>query len=324
MYGLFIPLQLAPSPRPGTATELNTIVTIVVDNATLAAPADPASDTALRLSLQDALAGAGAGAGAVPLSGIRIASMVVSLSSASAAAAGTGTTTTTAAAAPAVEDTYTSYSVQHSVTVILEDMGYSASEGGALYASWVAAIDTSVASGEYSGNLAANAESNGAEPLSLATVSETQTVGYSGYVLTVVTVSQEGNTYDVTLGTRIGYLSFIIFMAVVSAFMIWSFFYGRKIFMAKYHPHGFNKQSPVKRKPSGAGPADGSTQYEVSTGRTTFATNSRGNSPHTLPPHSISHSIDRVSLIHDRGSILHDTAMNPMGKYETESGADDL
>lgn len=223
---------------PGTETKMQFTISIVLDNVDSAAVDDDASDKAIRLTLQDALI-------ELSLSDISILSMTEFSSGFSA-----------------VELVVYSFTVNYLVEVVLEQLGYTASDGAELYSNWVAAVDVSVSSGDFSTNLSNNAEATNAVPLYDATANSAQEVEYGEYSLTSISTSQKGSTHSVTLGTRIGYISFIACMVIASVYIVWSFIDGRKKFMLKFPP----KATRI------SGKHDASVDdFSVTVNRTTFS-----------------------------------------------------
>ena len=185
-------LQRAPATAAATETSMQFTVDIVIDNAESSAADDSASENALRLTLQDALP-------EVPLSDISELSM-----------------RETSSRLPSGLSSVSSFSVQYAVDAVLEDLGYSAWQCEDVYSEWVAAVEASVSSGQFSDDLSENADSTGAAPLAGATVSTSQEVVFSNYTLSSVGTAQEGSTHSVTVGTRIGYMVFIFSMVCMS------------------------------------------------------------------------------------------------------------
>lgn len=239
----------SPTTMAGTVTKMDFTVTIVVDDVNTDAPTDSASSKALRLTLQDAIPD-------VSLGDINILAMVE--------VSGTA-------------DTLASYAVKYEVDIVLEDLGYTASDAQTVYLSWISAIDYSVSSGDFSNNLETNADDVNAEPLSVAVVDSSQNVGYSSLNLVTVADSQEGTTHSITLGTRIGYMAFVCSMGFAAFAIIGSFVWGRKKFMERYHPYGYKKKPHVKKSPSSSALSECAKENlgEVTNGRTTFSNRGR-------------------------------------------------
>lgn len=254
-----------PTIISGTQTKMRFNITLAVDDVD-SSTFNSASEIALCLTLQDAIP-------VIPLDDIS----VVSLTEHSLIETRTSFS-------------MSSYDVKYSVNVILEDIGYSVGNEKALYEECIAGVDSSVASGEFSENLSDNSDEVGEVALDAATVSSSQTVQYSDFTISTVSVPHEGSTHNVTLGTKFAYAIFILSMAGTAIYIVWSFVRGRKYFLHKYPPR---TKSVVRNM----GRSDDS--YAVTVKRTTFS---------------------RTSGNADIGVRSHTT--NPM--YAGDAGNDDL
>ena len=160
-----------------------------------------------------------------------------------------------------VTSTLASYSILYELSVILEELGYTSDQADEAMSAWEIAIDESVSSGQFSDNLSSNSDSTGAETLTAATVSTSQEVEYSDYAVVTVNDAHEGSTHNITTGTMLGHILFIIFMALVAGSAIVYFIYKVKKFRLKYPP-----REKIKRGVTNEG-------YQFTVRRTIFSKN---------------------------------------------------
>lgn len=173
-----------------------------------AAETDSASIDALRLTVQDAIAG-------LPLEDISVVDM-------------------TAAAATISTTAVQSYDVLFGISTAYEQLGFENADSA--YRSMTNDLTISVNSSQFSANLLINANTLTAEPLYSANVPATQVVYYTEY--TVLMNAKEGNVFDVNIywGTIALYIFFGLSTFVsVSVFLYVSFSAPKKIRQKTVH-----------------------------------------------------------------------------------------
>ncbi len=232
-----------PTGAPFQSTSARVVFTadVIADNITSAATTDEPSLTALRSTVQDAVAG-------IPLDDVAILQMTVVTSSSSML----NTNRVSAA------NTAFSYSVRYEINTIFTALGFATAADAYKYMSLD--ISNSVSSATFSTNLINNAKALGAFPLYNSSVPSNQIVAFSNFTVT------DGLGGDSRENTVIGWgkVSFIIVMSAATVFLVGFAVRSQILFNLNFqnskHQVNSQKSSTVAQeiKNSSSGDSDGS------------------------------------------------------------------